>query len=412
MSKTPGEISILRVALGLCLWKILLLAILVVALRIAPDLDGANFAQMSRRHPPAGPPVFATHFATWDTAHYIHLAEAGFRHDDPSCAFYPLWPAVIRLGSLFTGGNLVVSACVFANLLAVAGQLLFWCNVRDLRGGAAASWALLFLLLFPGSVFYHAGYSEPLFFALLMVLWRGLSISKPAWIFTSALLLPWTRAVGVFAVVPLGASALATVVAHRCCSPKGLLERVANFGAPLKVTPATVLTMVATPVFGWGLYLAFMGCSTGDPFEGFHAQRHWGVHSIGNLVNLPRFVVRYFQPSEWHAFAGSTVDRAAFGLLLSLSPLILRTDRRFIPWVYMLAIVPAMSGSFTSFIRYESTVFPLFAALGAVFASDSKVHSPGIRAPGRPWTGLLLAGAFAGGHAVLLWRLANYRWAG
>lgn len=67
----------------------------------------------------------------------------------------------------------------------------------------------------------------------------------------------------------------------------------------------------------------------------------------------------------------------------------------------MLGIAPAMSGTFTSFLRYESTVFPLFIALAASVVRFERAW---------PKRFCLIAGATL--HGLLLWQFVNYRWAG
>jgi hypothetical protein len=159
--------------------------------------------------------------------------------------------------------------------------------------------------------------------------------------------------------------------------------------------------LLAAPPLGWAAYLALMGHWTGNPFEGMEAQKYWGAHAISNLWNVPKFVLGFFEPTHWHAFKGSVLDRCLFlGLLYSL-PLIGRQGKDLLVWTCVLGILPAMSGTFVSFTRFESTVFPLFLALAAFTVS-------------RKTRGLFpcLVGALAILHLVLLWRFVNYRWAG
>jgi hypothetical protein len=45
-------------------------------------------------------------------------------------------------------------------------------------------------------------------------------------------------------------------------------------------------------------------------------QWSWGIHSIRNLWDLPKFVTGFLMPSEWHAFTGSVLDRCVFLVVL------------------------------------------------------------------------------------------------
>jgi hypothetical protein len=66
-----------------------------------------------------------------------------------------------------------------------------------------------------------------------------------------------------------------------------------------------------------------------------------------------------------------------------------------------LAIMPAMSGTFTSFTRFAACAFPVFIALGVVLGR-----------PERRWPRYSLLGLFVVLHIVLVWRYVNCRWAG
>jgi hypothetical protein len=140
---------------------------------------------------------------------------------------------------------------------------------------------------------------------------------------------------------------------------------------------------------------------TGNPFEGFEAQKHWGVQSMGNLINLPKFIIGFFNPTTWHQFIGSVLDRCVFIFVLWWLPLIWRLDKVWFAWAVVLGVVPAISGTFCSYTRFASMVFPLFIAM-AVFLGQ----------PERKLPRLLALTVFAALHVILLWRFVTYRWAG
>jgi hypothetical protein len=190
-------------------------------------------------------------------------------------------------------------------------------------------------------------------------------------------------------------------------------------------------TLLLAPLLGWAAYLTLMWSWTGNPLEGIQAQKHWGVHSITNLVNVPKCVIGLFNPTEWHAFTGSLLDRCMFILLLYTLPLQWRLGKDLLVWTYVLGVLPAMSGTFTSFTRFESTAFPMFIALAVFLNTECGVRSAepptgnaecGMRnaestlrfRPSRLLAALRwgLLGAFIVLHLWLLWRFVNFRWAG
>jgi hypothetical protein len=140
---------------------------------------------------------------------------------------------------------------------------------------------------------------------------------------------------------------------------------------------------------------------SGDPFEGIEAQQYWGAHSISNLWNVPKFVVGFFDLTNWHDFTGSVLDRSMFLLLVYCLPLIWTLGKDLVAWTYVLGVLPAMSGIFVSFTRFESTGFPVFIALAAFL----------IRLKDR-WPRVAFVVMSSILHLILLWRFVNYRWAG
>ena len=87
--------------------------------------------------------------------------------------------------------------------------------------------------------------------------------------------------------------------------------------------------------------------------------------------------------------------------MLYALPLMWRLGRDQVVRAYVLGILPAMSGTFTSFTRFESVAFPLFIAWGAFLGR-----------PGRGWARLVVLGVSGCLHLWLLWRFVNFRWAG
>jgi hypothetical protein len=259
----------------------------------------------------------------------------------------------------------------------------------------------VFLVLFPGALFFQFVYTEGLFFLLVMLVWMGLERERYGWVFVGAFLLPLTRAIGLFCLLPI---AWHLVTRQR-------LGWMARLGSDrwdsrprIESKPKQNLVCYAVllaPLAGWMVYLGLMWHWTGNPFDGFAAQRHWATHSIWNLIDVPKFVLSMLTPTEWHAYRGSILDRCMFIVLLYALPVIWRLGKDQVVWTYVLGILPAMSGMFTSYVRFEAVAFPLFLALAAFFAK-----------PGRGWAlASALAVSFAM-HLWLLWRYVNFQWAG
>ncbi len=185
-----------------CLGKLGYLLALAAALVFCPEMDVARFYSVTA-WPPDGGPTFASYFAAWDGAHYLHLAKEVYHAGDESCAFNPLWPLLIRWLAPLTGGDLVVTGLLWANVCSAVAFTLFYGIVASHHGHQAGLFSLAFLLTFPGSLFFQFIYSESLFFLLVMVLWWGQLHDRWHAMALSAFLLPLTRSVGLLAVLPI-----------------------------------------------------------------------------------------------------------------------------------------------------------------------------------------------------------------
>ena len=414
--------------------------------------------------PRSGEPEFASHLGTWDSAHYLYLSEVGYSPGVASCAFYPLWPVLIRCFSVVIGGSHLLAGLVLSNVFSLAALVIFFRLVGKRLGWPVAKLSLLLILAFPGSLFFHFIYTESLFFLLVMVVCDGLERRRYRAVWVAAFLLPLTRAVGVFCIFPLlwhlaktspptwltrlkrsakwlrrlglvkeGSadlenSAPSDLIAEMQielsspgrqtttrpgCSRRGeeadlcatqeirLLTSAATRSKGSFAKGSSIWGLILAPALGWACYFLLMWAWTGNAFEGFEAQRFWGVQSISNIFNVPKFVMGFFNPSDWHEFTGSLLDRSVFYLLLFCLPVIWRLDKGWFVWTIVLGVVPAMSGTFTSFTRFASVVFPIFIALAVVLQGPSRRY---LRA------GVIVV--FLILHVILLWRFVNFRWAG
>jgi len=363
-----------------------------------------DFRRYMRRWPEsAQEPVLESYFATWDGAHYLHLAKQGYWPDDPSCAFYPLFRGTAPV----LGGNLVVTGMIWANVASLAGWLLFYAVVGRRWGRKVALWALALLVTFPGSLFYQFPYSEGFFFLLLMMLWWAVEQRRWIMAYGAGVLLPMTRGIGAFAVLPLGWQAIRQGVPERIRQIVQRKRWLRWIGAePVPPHQRMRLWVVAVaPVIGWLLYLACMGVWTGNVWEGFVAQKHWHTHSVWHLIDVPGFLKAFFWDVQtWHAYRGSMLDRLVFLMALWTTPLLWKMDRNLLIWWYWLAVLPAMSGHCTSYTRFVSVAFPVFAALGWLFGQGKYRWTR--------WFRWIVLGIFLVGYGWLVWRFVRFQWAG
>lgn len=104
----------------------------------------------------------------WDTPHYINIAQNGYTNVGDSSffiVFFPLYPLLIRLFSVFIGDYLF-SAMVVSNLASVLAVLYFYKLVRKDYTSNDATRVVFYFLIFPTAYFLSAAYTESLFLFL------------------------------------------------------------------------------------------------------------------------------------------------------------------------------------------------------------------------------------------------------
>ncbi|HWV87484.1 MAG TPA: mannosyltransferase family protein [Capillimicrobium sp.] len=143
-----------------------------------------------------GGPLFAP-AARWDAVWYLVIARHGYV-DDPSAAFFPLYPLLLRgLGGSVAAGILLSCACLLV-ALAVLREL----TALEL-GDEAARWTVLMLAFSPMAFFLSAVYSESLFLALTAGAVLAVRRERWAWAGVLGMLAAATRSTGVLILVAL-----------------------------------------------------------------------------------------------------------------------------------------------------------------------------------------------------------------
>ncbi len=349
-----------KVVVAVLLIKIFIVSIIVSAFFLLP------FSMMNRTS------NFVDHeyqsfslqsaFMSWDAQHYLFLSDHGYRPGQESNRFYPLFPGVIRISSLFFHnsfwGGLVVS-----NLLSLCGIVLFYFFVKRLCTPEIA-WKSTFLLLaFPTSFYLSLIYSESLFLFLVMCFFYFLYRKQFFFAGIFSFFLPVTRPVGIFILFPFlvfYAQYVRTVYTAKRSNIKGVMIQGLN---------------LLWPIAGLGFLLLLMYSKTGNFFETFILDKtvvgRWDVFTIFRpdifFQNLFSFSL------VLHGFTNSLLDRLFFvGFLTSLFIIYKKLDKTLFVYALFMGSVP-LFGNFMSYTRYMLMAFPFFIILGIVFTSK-KYH--------------------------------------
>lgn len=329
--------------------------------------------------PDAETPGWLSPLANWDPSHYLHLAQSGYTPDNPSNAFYPLWPLILRIG--LTGG---VADIVAGSLLATVLSFLAVVALHELSearfGRPTADRVGWLIYSAPCAHVFNVPYSESLCLLLLVgVFWfwdRGQLILAC----TLAFLVSLARPVGAFIVPALFVEGW--FGAHRA---KPLSKALPLF-----------------PVLGYGTYLAMMYLSTGNAFDGIQAQKFYANHpSLGNAVDLSGLADSLILTKWDLESTHSILDRVMFVLVLVTLPMVWRIRPSWFWWVIAAAIIPAATNWFLSFRRFELLLFPVFVAWARWFEMGNSRWAW--------WYTLLLSFIL---QAVMTYRFLSFNWAG
>jgi hypothetical protein len=212
----------------------------------------------------------------WDAWWYLSVVERGYwfdPHGKSNVAFFPVFPLAIR-GVAWILGNHVLAGLLVANVAAAAAVVAFWVWVREEAGVVAAERAVLWLLVFPFSFFFHTVYAEPLFFLLATLALIALRRRRWPWAGVWGALAAGTRPMGVL-LFPAFAWALARD--WRAARPVGWQDALA-----LLLVPA-----------GLAAYAGYLWVRFGDPLA------FWAAHAVGWSVRLEWDLAGYWREARW-----------------------------------------------------------------------------------------------------------------
>ncbi|MFE0600929.1 mannosyltransferase family protein [Streptomyces sp. NPDC058892] len=291
---------------------------------------------------------------SWDSAWYLAIARHGYGRTQiwpvtglvqSDHAFFPLYPALVRLAGGGEWGGLLVSwtaAAVAAVGVYRVGELVAGRRVALLL---VALWAAT-----PHAVVLTLAYTEPLLVALAA--WSLYALLRGRWLLAASLALVagLTRPTGIAVAAAVSVTALHALLVRRSRAP-GVW--VAGLLAPA----------------GWLGYVVAVGAARDDLTGYFTVQRQWGSRFDGGRATLLKV---------WEVLTGgpvalaTTVSAFLLGAALLLAVLLLVDDRPPLPLlVYtavLLVIAVGGAGYFESKPRFLLPAFPLLLPLAAAMA--------------------------------------------
>lgn len=350
--------------------------------RIAYILLGAIAARLPQHAPAQGTGLFGV-WERFDTNWYISIATHGY--DNPrQIAFFPLYPALIKLASILLGGNSLLAAWLVANLgtltaLIAIGALAAW----ELRDEGAAKWAMFALLIYPFSFFLAAAYTEGIFLTFTALCLLFARQGRWEWAAVTALLAGAARPTGVALIAPLAWEWMRQHGLLRWEYWHGLLRpgrgQVAHdwlkaLWRALGAGWVGVLAVAAIPVFIVGLAV-FAGLRFGHPMLIVNVRRdYWGLVSAPVWRTIPREIIHMFRapfgsdPQIIMAMDIAALTAAAGGVIALARRIPTAYTLYMVSLLYLCVAQPAavalqvLQGPG----RYLLASTPLFIALGGV----------------------------------------------
>ena len=337
-----------------------------VSVRVALSLLGLVGVAMLPRNEPADVPGWpadplqpgwsnaVTAWERWDALWFLRIAAEGYRTDDASAAFFPLYPLLVKGVGFLTGGRWLLAAYVVSNVALIAALLVVHAWTRAELDERAARLTVLLLCVFPTGLFLFAPYSESLF--LLLSAGSLLAARTGRWPVAGVLAVAasGTRSIGLLLVLPL------------------VVEAVQQSRGRWRSLPVPLLSALLAPL-GAGLYLLWWHLRHGEalrPFSaqgGFGRERDWPWESLVDGVVLgERFLGIY--PGGYHTADALLVLAALAGAVwvaLRLRPLY-----GVHVWASLLfpLLLPFGGRPLMSMPRFLVVVVPLFWALAVLSA--------------------------------------------
>ncbi|MFL5970138.1 MAG: mannosyltransferase family protein [Gaiellaceae bacterium] len=301
---------------------------------------------------------FTDVWARWDSVFFVRIAQHGY--DKASAAFYPLYPGLVAaLGRVFFG-HYVLAGIVISLATGLAAFALLYRLAAERLGDDGAWRTVLYVAVFPMSLFLQAVYSESLYLLLVVAAFLTAERGRFAWAGVLSGLAILTRATGI---------ALLPALAIFAWRARDRVRSLAGLALALPIAAIYPLLLWQQLDDPWAFWNAqdrwHRHLSPAGPFGGvWEALTHWTPshadfqHAVAvnaeSLVALVLFAG--LAVVAWRSFG------AAYGLFAALSLAL--------PLSY-----PSSRWPLLSLPRFGLVIFPLFLALAVLTTGRPRLHA-------------------------------------
>lgn len=327
--------------------------------------------------------------ARWDSGWLLGIADKGYSIDPHAYAFFPLYPLCVAVLGRILLDNFLLAGVIVSLAAGAASFVLLHRLATRLVGTEAATRAVVYLAIFPTTVFLGVAYTESLY--LMLTVAAFLLAERRQWLGAGLVsgLAILTRFSGLALVLAL------PILAWRDRERRGALVRLAValpvgalYPLYLWIREGHPLVFLSAQHEGWGRRLATLG-----PLTGIGRGLYAGFEGVRQLIAGPDSTHRY-----WNWATDTTVPRAATLSVFFALSLLVFLWLSVVAWrrlgaaygvfsiVSLLIPLSAPTGRWPllSLPRFGLTIFPLFVAL-ALLGSRRSAHSAIV------WTSATLA---------------------
>ena len=303
--------------------------------------------------------------ARWDTGWYMDVATDGYKwmpartSVQQNIAFFPMFPMLMRYGSLFLGRELMWTGVLISWVSFFAALVYLYRFARERFDADAARAGIALLACYPFALFFSTAYTESLFLLALVATCvhfeRGQLWQAACWATIAGL----SRPNGCLLSVPLA------MIAVRPLWP--FTWRQLRWRDWIGI--ADRLAVAALPGVAMLCYSTYIFFLTGHPLQWAAQNAAWGRVYRG-LDALFAEQAQTISDYGLYAYAATrTVDALQIAAVLFIIVSIWPVFRRIgLPYAALLAVnivPPLLMGGLVSMGRVTSVLFPTFVWLGA-----------------------------------------------
>jgi hypothetical protein len=301
--------------------------------------------------------------ARWDTGWYMDVANTGYRWvpsrvtQQQNIAFFPVYPMLMRYGSLFLGRELMWTGVLISWASFFAALVYLYRFTRERFGDDVGSFSLALLASYPFAVYFSAAYTESLFLLTIIgacyhfernELWRA-----GAW----GLLAGLSRPNGCLLSVVLALMAVRPLWPFRFGQ-----MRLGDW-----IAIADRIAVAALPGIGMLIYSTYIFFLTGHPLRWAMQNAAWGRVYRGLDALFIDQATTIGSEGIYTYAATRTVDAiyisAVLFVMATLWPVFRRIGFPYAVLILINLVPPLMMGGLLSIGRVTSVLFPAFVWL-------------------------------------------------